>query len=196
MNRVDPAYVEKSIDYVTYKSEISRLLESGLSTGPNQSEALTDYSKMNMQRMKRWDKTFVVNADLANVIGQITRPMTWLVIAEGWCGDAAQNLPGLAKMTDLNPAIRLRLLFRDENVELMDQYLTNGGRSIPKLIAINEQYEVLFTWGPRPEPAQQLFLTLKAEGQPYGEPLHKWYAEDKGQTIQTEFIELLSPLVG
>lgn len=191
------SHLDKSIDYTAYRTIIDNLLAEGKSTGPNQSEALTDYSKMNVQRMKRWDKTFAIDEDVQKVLAQVTRPMIWVVIAEGWCGDAAQNLPGLVKMAHQNDAIEVRILFRDEHLDLMDQYLTNGGRSIPKLIAIDANtHEELFTWGPRPQAAQEIFLDLKSKGLPYAEELHKWYARDKGHSLQQEFKTLLSDLVG
>lgn len=185
-------HILKAIDYTSYKSIITSLLEEGKSTGPNQSEALTNYSKMNVQRMKRWDKTFTLTEDLKKVLSEITRDSLWIVLAEGWCGDAAQNIPGLVKMAKQSEHIDIRFLFRDEHLELMDQYLTNGGRSIPKLIAIDAStHEELFSWGPRPKAAQQIFLDLKTQGLPYAEAIHKWYAQDKGLSLQQEIRDLL-----
>ena len=70
--------------------------------------------------------------------------MIWLVISEGWCGDAAQNMPVVEKIVDEMPNVEIRYVLRDENLELMDQYLTNGGRSIPKALFVDtETFEVL-----------------------------------------------------
>ena len=93
--------------------------------------------------------------------------------------------------------IQSRYILRDENLEIMDQFLTNGrARSIPKLICLDSQtLEVLGDWGPRPEPAQQLFTNLRNSGeyssQERAERLHKWYADNKTLAVQDEFIPLI-----
>ncbi|MFB6257601.1 MAG: thioredoxin family protein, partial [Flavobacteriales bacterium] len=97
--------------------------------------------------------------------------------------------------------VRLQLLWRDQHSDIMDQYLTEGGRSIPKLIALrSSNLEELGTWGPRPKPVQKEMLRIKEEykNAPKKEMIevlhkgmHKWYAEDKGQTLQEEFLSLL-----
>ncbi len=177
-----------SMDYATYRGLINDLLDEGKSTGTNQSEELTAYSKMNVQRMKKWDKIFNVNEELNALIANTERKMVWLVITEGWCGDAAQIIPALVKFANLSDHIEVRFALRDEHPELMDQYLTNGAKAIPILIAMDaDSLEEIFVWGPRPAPAQELLLQLKAEGTPYAEALHKWYAVNKHQTIQEEF---------
>jgi hypothetical protein len=103
-----------------------------------------------------------------------------------------ENIPIIMKLAAENPLIQVHFLLRDENLHLMDQYLTNGGRSIPKLIALDTNtLEELFNWGPRPAAAQDLFLELKSQGLDYAEPIHAWYAKDKGQHAQKEIIDLL-----
>src|SRR5258708_13119473 len=127
----------------------------------------------------------------------VGRRQSWLVLTEGWGGDAAQSLAVMEALGQLNPLIRLRTLLRDENLELMDQYLTNGvSRSIPKLIAMDtDTLTVLFTWGPRPATLQELFYRMKAEGMTYDlikEELQRWYNTDKTVTIQQEIAGLAS----
>ena len=58
----------------------------------------------------------------------------WLILTEAWCGDAAQNIPTIEKIARENDRIKTLYLLRDENLELMDKYLTGGARAIPKLI--------------------------------------------------------------
>jgi len=95
----------------------------------------------------------------------------------------------------LNSNIELKFLLRDENPELMDQYLTNGkSRSIPKLIAVDENNEELFNWGPRPKILQEMFYHMKANAitnDTIKEEMHRWYAKDKTVTTQKEILELL-----
>ena len=190
-------YLEKAMTYEAYKQMVDELLAAGKATGTNHSEAFLHYSHLNQQRMHRLDKTTVVLPEVKERILSIKRPQTWLVLTEGWCGDAAQSLPVMQILTQLNPLIRLRLLLRDENLELMDQYLTNGvSRSIPKLIAVDtDSLAVLFTWGPRPNALQELFYRMRADGMVYDaikEELQRWYNTDKTATIQQEIAGLAS----
>jgi hypothetical protein len=194
---ISPVYLEKSLSYEAYKQLVDDLLASGKATGTNHSEAFLHYSRLNQQRMHRLEKTVGIIPGVKAQMLSIRRPQTWLVLTEGWCGDAAQSLPVMQLLTQLNPLIRLRLLLRDENLELMDQYLTNGvSRSIPKLIALDtDSLAVLFTWGPRPAPLQELFYRMKAEGMEYDpikEELQHWYNTDKTAVIQQEIASLAS----
>lgn len=115
------------------------------------------------------------------------------MLTEAWCGDAAQNLPVIAKVAQLNPHITLTLLLRDEHPEIMDVYLTHGGKSIPKLIAVAENGTELFTWGPRPEALQELVEAYKANpDRPYAEFLEevqRWYNADKTESVQRELVK-------
>ena len=118
----------------------------------------------------------------------------WMVITEPWCGDSAQNLPYIAKISGLNGNIDLRIVLRDSNPDIMDEYLTNGTRSIPKLVAFNSEGDELFTWGSRPKAAQELVLKLREEGivkPELYEKLHLWYGRNKGRDLESEFTEIL-----
>ena len=192
---ISPVYVDKSLSYEAYKQLVDDLLAAGKATGINHSEAFLHYSHLNQQRMHRLEKTIVLLPEVSERILSISKPQIWLVLTEGWCGDAAQSLPVMQALVQLNPLIRLRIILRDENLELMDQYLTNGvSRSIPKLIALDAgSLEVLFTWGPRPAPLQELFYRMKAEGMAYDpikEELQRWYNTDKTVSIQQEIASL------
>ena len=184
-------YLEKALSYEAYKKLIEDLLAQGLATGPHQSEAFTHYSQLNVQRMHRLEKTFQILPEAKELMARIGKPQTWLVLTEGWCGDAAQSIPVMQGLSQGNPFITLLFLLRDENLELMDQYLTNGvSRSIPKLIALDTaSREELFNWGPRPTPLQELFYKMKTEGMAFDaakEELQRWYNKDKTVTIQQE----------
>jgi hypothetical protein len=102
----------------------------------------------------------------------------------------------LSKMANENENVDLKLVLRDENLELMDEFLTNGGRSIPKLIALDEEKNVLFTWGPRPSVATKMIADYKeANGvvdAKVKEDLQRWYNKDKGVNVQEDIISLLS----
>lgn len=187
--------LENTISYQEYKDLVKQLLSENKSTGPNQSEALTNYSLLNDKRMKRLDKTSKISDETATEIKKITAPQSWLLITESWCGDAAQNLPVINKMAELNDNIDLKIVLRDENLELMDLFLTNGGRSIPKLIALDQEHNVINTWGPRPTEATQMVADYKAThgavDAQFKKDLQVWYNKNKGANIQEDFVNLL-----
>ena len=189
-------YIEKGMSFAEYLKLIDDLLLDGKTTGPNQSDAMFNYGKLNRQRMHRLEKTVVLNESLREKVQNNKRKMIWLVITEGWCGDAAQNIPVIEKIARAGrDSIETRYVLRDENLELMDAYLTYNARSIPKLIALDaETLEEIGTWGPRPAPSMDLFIELRARGLEKPlimENLQRWYIADKNQTIQTEFEKLL-----
>lgn len=84
-----------------------------------------------------------------------------LVITEDWCGDAMVNMPILLHIAKEIDA-EVKVVYRDKNLELMDQYLTNGGRSIPIFIFMNENYEEVGVWGPRAAALQKLVNDKRA----------------------------------
>lgn len=174
---------------------IDSLMAENKTTGTDQSDAMINYAKMNIQRMQRIDKTTVIGEELKSTLGKLNRKLIFYVLTEGWCGDAAQNVPVLAILEQHTTNIELRLLLRDQNLEIMDQYLTNGGRSIPKLICVDaESGKELFEWGPRPQACQEIMLEMKKAGMEkteIGEKIHAWYAKDKTHSLQKELVELL-----
>ncbi len=187
--------LKKAISYQNYRSLVNTLVEEGKSTGPNQSEDLLNYSKLNDRRMKRLDKTVKLSEDTIVKTINLKEQQTWLVITEGWCGDAAQNLPVINKIAALNENIKLKLVLRDENLELMDSFLTNGGRAIPKLIALDSNNNVLNTWGPRPSVATKMVSDFKEKNgslnAQFKQDLQVWYNKDKGKSLQDDFIDIL-----
>ena len=189
-------FLKRSISYYAYRDLIDALLAEGKTTGPKQSEAMTNYARINRQRMTRLDQTVVLGSEVKAVARRITRPMIWLILTEGWCGDAAQNVPIIEKIARESDIIETRYILRDENPELMDRFLTNGARAIPKLIALDAAtLELLGTWGARPKAAQDLFVSLKASGAEKGvvmEEIQRWYNADRSRSLQDEFTWLLA----
>lgn len=193
MNNI--AYFEKGISFADYKAGFEQAVAEGRTSGPNQDEMYVHYTSLNLHRFNRLWKHTQIDAKLEQVIK--SAPVKWKIImlTEYWCGDAAQNIPILQKAFDLNPNIEMRFLFRDENLELMDRYLTNGGRSIPKMIVMDEDGNELFNWGPRPHAAQEEMARMKAENVEMAlliEGMQRWYNADKGQSLQAEILAFFS----
>ena len=193
--------VKSAMTYLSYRTLIDSLLENNKTTGHNHSESYLDYTRMNVQRMIRLDKTAKVSETMKNLVESISETQVWLVITEAWCGDAAQNIPFLAKLADLNPKIKLRFILRDEHPQVMDEYLTHGARSIPKLIVFTKDLsQVLFEWGPRPKVAHELVMEYKRDSKglsyrEFSESLHLWYARNKNQDLESELFPLINSTI-
>jgi hypothetical protein len=177
-----------------YRNLFAAILAKTITTAPYDKDSYTNYVKLNNSRMKRWTKQGVIDPELATVILAIDQPQKWVLITEPWCGDAANSIPYIEKMAALNPNITIEVQLRDSESEI-DNYLTNGGKSIPKLVTRDADGNDIFTWGPRPAEAQALVQKQKGSDastdEKYGEILH-WYKEDKGKSIQDELLSLLS----
>lgn len=188
--------IQNSFSYQEYRARVSELVSEGKSTGREQSEALTNYSMLNDRRMKRLDKTLKIDPSVTEVFLNAKTNITWLVLTEGWCGDAAHSIPVMNKLSEMNEGIDLRIISRDAHDELMNNFLTNGGKSIPKLISYDKQTnQVVATWGPRPSVATKMVNDYKvANGSldpQFKEDLQVWYNKDKGNTIAEDLAKLL-----
>lgn len=191
--------INGGISYRDYRELVKQLADEHSNTGIEKTEALANYTKLNDRRMRRWDKTIKISKETQQKISEFNQKMTLLIITESWCGDAAHVIPALNKMAELNPNIDVKLVLRDENLELMDMFLTKGGRAIPKVIMIDDETgAVLSTYGPRPSEASSYvnrFIAKNGSLTPeFKEDLQHWYNGDKGQNIINDVIEILSQL--
>jgi hypothetical protein len=185
--------LKNSLSYPEYRILVTSLLRQGKVTGNEQSEALANYTALNEARMNRLEKTIHLTEEVKSSLADLKSKYIWLVLSEGWCGDAAQLLPVMHKMAEFSGNIEMRIALRDENEELMNLFLTNGGKAIPKLIVIDaETKSILSDWGPRPEGAKKLILDYKEANGAVDETakieLQKWYLQDKGLSTQKEIL--------
>ena len=182
-------YLEKGIGYNQYKQQMAKDL--ALNADPK----IKEYISLNQHRMQRVEKTYEPGAAIIEQLKALKRKTYWLVLTEHWCGDASQILPVFNALEELSEGkIEMKLVYRDLNPELMDAYLTNGTRSIPKLVQLEEHLNVTAVWGPRPTIAQNLVKKLKsnpATAADYTTGLHLWYGKDKQQSLETEISKLL-----
>ncbi len=188
--------LDKAFDYKGYRTLIDSLMKEGKTTGTTQTEDYLHYAKLNQARMQRLEKTGELYLETKQALDRIKQEFVWIVITEGWCGDAAQNITPLFLMSEYCKKIDLKLVLRDENLDLMDNYLTNGSRSIPKLICFNKKTnQEVFIWGPRPAEAQKIVSELIAKKASLEEKsivAQKWYNEDKTVSLQKEFVDLIN----
>jgi len=189
--------IAKAMSYQEYRLMVDDLAKKGKATGPEQTEALINFTLLNQRRLKRLDKTLKIGEDDVAKIKGFDKKVTWLVLTESWCGDAAQTMPMINKVAELNDGISLKVILRDENLDIMNRFLTNGAMAIPKLVMVdNETGQVLGEWGSRPKIAAQMVVDFKNE---YGtltpefkQDLQVWYNKDKGQSTLEDLLELLS----
>lgn len=183
-------------NYTDYRDLVIDLVAKGSTTGNDKSEAMANYTMLNDKRMKRWDKTIKLSESTLTRLANFKGNVTWIVITESWCGDAAHVVPAIAKLAEQSDNVTLKLVLRDANDELMNQFLTNGGKSIPKLIMIDtETGDVLDTFGPRPAAATKLVVDCKAAHgaltPEFKEDLQGWYNKDKGQSTIEDLLQML-----
>lgn len=191
----------QSFSYSEYRTFVSELVAQGKTTGPNQSEFYVEITRLNHSRMTRLDKKARFTSELEASLSELTKKYTFLVLTEAWCGDAAQTTPLLNHMAKATDHIDLHFVLRDEYPELTNHFLTDGSRSIPKVIIQNrDTQEVLGSWGPRPAPAQEMAMAYKHKPAPkedyntFNTALHKWYAKDRTETTQEELTALIQRL--
>jgi hypothetical protein len=188
--------VKSGISYNQYRSLIDQLLMGEKTTGENDAPEMVDFTRLNVQRMEKADKKVVLDPDVVKRIEEVHEKWYWLVITEAWNGDAAHNLPIIAKMAEANSNIELKILLRDENPTFMELYQNQENTTIPKLICLRQNdYFELGAWGPRPKPLQEIVRQFQ-EGKigTYEEmmlEIQRWYAKDKGKTVQQEISMIL-----
>lgn len=190
------AAIANGMAYNEYESLVSNHVANETNTGPEVTESLVNYTMLNDRRMKRWKKKFKLTPAQLERIQNLERKITWVVLTESWCGDASQTMPMMNSIAEASDKITLKVVLRDEHLAFMDEFLTNGGRSIPKLIAVDEaESEVLNTWGPRPTAATKMVNDYKAKHgaltPEFKQDLQVWYNKDKGQTTTEDLLSLL-----
>ncbi len=159
---------------------------------PDEAEKI-EFTKLNLHRSRRIARTWRPSGELVAAVKALGGPQVWLALTEPWCGDSAQCLPHFTILAGLRPDLDMRLLLRDDNPEVMDRFLTDGKRSIPIVIGLDDGGRELWRWGPRPAAAQAVFDEAKAEGLEKPEileRLHLFYGRDRGRAMEAELLGL------
>jgi len=182
-------YIEKGVSYNLYKQQMATDLAL------NDDQKIKEYIHLNLRRMHRVENTYKPSAEIQTEVNNLKYITYWLILTEHWCGDASQSLPALHTIAELSAGkIEMKIVYRDQNDELMNAYLTHGTRSIPKLIQLDSNFNVTGSWGPRPTLAQKLVKELKsnpATASTYANELHLWYAKNKQQELEKEIAQLI-----
>jgi len=190
---------KSALSYKEYRELVDNLVANDKTTGSNQTEKLVEFTKLNIHRMNRLDKTINLPEQATNSLNKNNRSFQWLLIGDAWCGDCAQIIPVLNKIAlSSNGKIDFRIVSRDAYPELIEIYHTNGAKAIPKLISIDtESNDTICSWGPRPKVAQEIMLNWKENKntiswEDFEKDLHLWYAKDKGLSIISELVNLIA----
>jgi hypothetical protein len=190
--------IKSGMNYATYRAHIQSLLTENKTTGSKQTPELVEFTQLNEQRMHRNEKQFKLNKELSETLSSKESKEYWVLFAEAWCGDCAQNIPIIHKIAEASDStIDLKILIKSEHLNEFQNYLTNGAESIPKLIRFDtEKLEELGVWGPRPLNAQAIAEHWKKNKatqtkEEFEKELHLWYAKDRGQQLQSEMNQLL-----
>lgn len=156
-------------------------------------EDYLEYYKLGVRRMERVEKTYFPDDEQVKALAQKGFEGKILIISEAWCGDASQIIPVVSKFFS---QFELRISYRDQEPSLIDHFLTNGAKSIPILVFLNKDLEVLTSWGPRPQYGMELLAKHKANPEAYTSDqfhndLQVYYAKNKGKDIIAEILEKL-----
>lgn len=195
--------IQDSMTFPEFYTLTEKLVAENKTTGENQGETYLEATRMNLARMKRLTRKNRLLPETQAILEGIDRPMIWVALVEAWCGDVGQILPIIHQMAETSAQISLKLILRDEYLDIMDAFLTNGARSIPQIVFIDqESNEVLGNWGPRPHEVQEMVMDTKVKMKDLGTPeerkaiydvakeeVQRWYAHDKTRGIQGEFIQ-------
>lgn len=182
------------LTYADYLDHWRAQAEAPLEGLDKRKRKLRYYVRYNLERSQQVHAVYEPSSDLQAVVAAIEAPQLWMVLTEAWCGDSAYNLPVIAEAAALSEQVDLRILLRDEHLDIMDQYLTDGSRSIPKVVAFAEDGTELFQWGPRPAGAVRLREELSAEGATAQEMIQNlldWYASGGWKQVEDELVATL-----
>ncbi|MGI4739256.1 MAG: thioredoxin family protein [Janthinobacterium lividum] len=185
------------LSYPAYRQHIADVMAT-----PAPDEALAKmlpHYQENVDRMNKVAPTVTVLPELQAALAQLTQPYVWAIITEGWCGDASQTVPIFEAVAQAsNGHTQTRYFLRDSPPNLIDTYLTNGGKAIPIAVLLHaDSLTEAAVWGPRPTPLQAIMQDLKARETPFKEivtQVHAWYDQDATRTTQHELLALVQQL--
>lgn len=161
----------------------------------DQEKEFAEYYELGLHRMERTLKTFKIdetqleNLKSKNFNGKI------LIISEPWCGDASSTVPAVSKFFEA-AGNEVKIFLRDSDTSLIDQFLTNGTQSIPIVLIMDNDFNVLNSWGPRPKHGLELLKKFKENPETYPKDdfyndLQLYYAKNRGKDAIEEILELI-----
>lgn len=194
MNQLIKTSIDNAISYQEYSNLITKIVSEKKTTGNQQTKERIEFTKLNSSRMRRINKVVTLTDEAINIFSNV-RKQTWLVICESWCDDSAHTLPVLNKIAEHSDCINLKIVLKDDNLDLINTFLTNGTQAIPKLIMVDENCCLINVWGARSKAATKLVHNYKKEfgniDSEFKKNLQIWYNKDKGISIIADLIKLV-----
>ena len=185
------------LPYPAYRQHIAEVLADLSPT--EQVAKMLPYYRQAVDRMNQIAPTVALLPELQVALGQLKRQYIWAIITEGWCGDASHTVPVIEAVAQASGGhLDTRYFLRDSHPDLIDRYLTNGGRAIPIAVVLHaDTLTEAGVWGPRPAPLQAIHQEMKAKETPFKEVIttvNNWYDEDATRTTQQELLALVQGL--
>lgn len=187
-------YWEKGISFEEYFKKTEEVIQKDEAELTTEEKEKLEYYKLGVQRMSRMKKVYKPNEEQLQKLVEKNFKGKFLVITEGWCGDAGQTVPAVGLFFEGKNEVRI--VYRDQNPDLIDQFLTNGTRSIPIVVVLDENEEVIAHWGPRPAYGTELLHKYKANPEEYPKEqfyndLQVYYAKNRGKDVIDEILALI-----
>lgn len=180
------------MNYKQYQHQFEQILGHSSPTPPYDKSSYIEIVNQNLRRMKKWDNTLELSEELVAELKKIDKKQHWIMIAEPWCLEASHILPFLVKMAEESECISYDIQLRDSEPFLINAYLTNGTKGIPKMVVRDEDDSDLFVWGPRPAKAQTFrdeLVDNNLTSETIKQALLQWYSADKGKSLNTEILQ-------
>lgn len=172
-----------------------QVAEQRIHNNPNKNDEFQEYYELGLQRINRTLKTYKIDESQLSELKNKNFNGKVFIISEPWCGDASATVPAVSKFFEAG-GNEVKIFLRDSDTSLIDQYLTNGGRAIPIIIFLNEDFSVKTVWGPRPKFGTELLKKFKANPETYSKEefhndLQVYYAKNRGKDAIEEILNLL-----
>ena len=192
-----PAQLTTGLSYAAYRQHIAEALAT-----PQPDEQLAKmlpHYQTAVAQMDRVAPTLTLLPELQAALHQLSGNYLWAIITEGWCGDASHTVPIMEAVAQASGGhLTTRYFLRDTHPDLIDRYLTNGGRAIPIAVVLHaDTLAEAAVWGPRPAPLQAIQQDLKDREVPFKEivtQVNAWYDRDASHTTQQELLALVQRL--
>lgn len=150
-------------------------------------------SEKNLERFHDNYERFTLDPEDDGFFAGVAGPLKVLILAEDWCGDVVQSLPPIVRMLERSPSVAYRIFRRDENLDIMDRYLTDGSKAIPYLVFMDDGLNELARWGPRPDDCQAIMRDNK--GRIFMDEIYPriraWYREHGNGPLVAEIRDVL-----
>ncbi|RQP08536.1 MAG: thioredoxin family protein [Chryseobacterium sp.] len=184
-------YWNEAISYEKYIQDATERMNAPLT---DEDREMHEYYKLGLQRMERMQKKYQPDAEQLQTLADKNFDGKVMIISEAWCGDASQCVPVVNAFFSGNNEVRIS--YRDGENSAIDHFLTNGGKSIPIVVLLDDDFNVIAHWGPRPAHGTELLQKYKADSEAYPKEqfyndLQLYYAKNRGYDTIAEILKLI-----